>query len=96
MERREMIKREIATLDKALEKGDLKSFEKWLVVFNKEENLGSLIFNSAMYLSQGNLGCITFIINQKPLVSFNVQAKQIRSFHLNLKPFHYKSLRSDY
>ena len=28
MERREMIKREIATLEKALEKGDLKSFEK--------------------------------------------------------------------
>jgi len=28
MERREMIKREIVTFEKALEKGDLKSFEK--------------------------------------------------------------------
>ena len=43
MERREMIKREIVTLEKALENGDLKSFEKRLVIFNEEENLGSLL-----------------------------------------------------
>ena len=46
-----MIKREIATLEKALEKGDLKSVEKWLVVFNKEENLGSLSHYSTVYSS---------------------------------------------
>ena len=51
MERREMIKREIATLEKALEKGDLESFEKCLVVFNKEENLGSLSHYSTVYSS---------------------------------------------
>ena len=33
MERREMIKRKIANLEQALEKGDLKSFEKRFVIF---------------------------------------------------------------
>ena len=37
MERREMIKREIATLEKALEKGDLKSFKSdWLFLIKKK------------------------------------------------------------
>ena len=74
-----MIKRENATLEKTLEKVKINFENRWFVLDIRGEDPGSLIFNSTMYLSQGNLGCITFILNHKPLASFNVQVKQILS-----------------
>ena len=94
--KKEMIKEKLQLLEKALEKVKI-NFENRLVCFRyKRRSSGLTNVNSTMYLSQGNLGCITFILNHKPLASFNVQVKQIRSSHLNLKSFHYKSLRSKY
>ena len=50
MERREMIKRKIANLEKALEKVIFKNDEDCLVVFYIGKDLGSLIFYSTTYL----------------------------------------------